>query len=56
MLMPEDWMRLVSLYSKDAAMFGYDQHIEQLDKALQEKWRANTQQPIQQKQKMDNSA
>lgn len=54
MLMPEDWKSLVSLYSRDAVMFGYDQQIEQLDKSLQEKWRANTQQPMQQKQKMDN--
>ena len=56
MLMPEDWKRLVSVYCRDAVMFGYDQQIEQLDKTLQEKWRANTQQPMQQKQKMNNSA
>ena len=42
MLRPEEWRRLVSLYSMDAAMFGYNNDIDQLGRALQEKWRTST--------------
>ena len=43
MLRPEEWRRLVMLYSRDAAMFGYDNDIDQLGRALQEKWGTSTQ-------------
>ena len=46
MLRPEEWRRLVSLYSMDAAMFGYNNDIDQLGRALQEKWRTPTQKII----------
>jgi len=43
MLRPEEWRRLVSLYSRDATMFGYNNDIEQLGKSLREKWGTSTQ-------------
>ena len=30
---------IVSLYSRDATMFGYNNDIDQLGRALQEKWK-----------------
>ena len=43
MLRPEEWRRLVSLYTRDATMFGYNNDIEQLGKSLREKWGTSTQ-------------
>ena len=39
MLRPEEWRRLVSLYSTDSVMFGYNKDVNQLGKALEEKWK-----------------
>ena len=35
--------RLVSLYNRDATMFGYNNDVNKLGKALQETWKTLTQ-------------
>ena len=39
MLREEDWVRLLALYSRDVAMFGYQEQVEELGEALRLRWR-----------------